>query len=154
MFYDVIIRYRHKFALLCMPMMWCAIACNKDDLVWERRYTLFWYQRLCLYRMSLYRVLTVYGDLTRALVNFLIQYFCTCASASIIDVFHFVLVRFICYNNEMSWLFRHSQRLVRKPLLETFNRSTVAPHTHYWQLIGCNDITVVSMLLVGVGGTF
>ena len=52
--------------------------------------------------MCLYRVLTVYGDFTRALVNVLIQYFGTYAGASIIDVFYFVLVRFICYNNETS----------------------------------------------------
>ena len=35
MFYDVIIRYGHNIALLCVPITWYAIAYNEDDLAGE-----------------------------------------------------------------------------------------------------------------------
>ena len=39
MFYDVIIRCRHRIALFCVPITWCASAYNEDDLAWESLYT-------------------------------------------------------------------------------------------------------------------
>ena len=42
MFYDVVTRVRHKIALFCVPITWCASAYNIDDLAWESWYTRFW----------------------------------------------------------------------------------------------------------------
>ena len=96
----------------------------------------------------------LYGELAWTRVYVLIQYFGTCASTSNIDVFRFALERIINCNNETSWLLRLSRRHVRKTLLEILSRSSVAPHTHYWQPTGCSDTTVGLVLSEGDGGTW
>ena len=72
----------------------------------------------------------LHGDLARAPVHVLMQYFGTCVGASNNDVFHFALERFIYCNKESSELFCHSRRHVHKTLLQAFSRSIVAPHIH------------------------
>ena len=44
MFYDVIIRYRHRIALFCVPVTGVLVsAYNEDDLAGESWYTRFWF---------------------------------------------------------------------------------------------------------------
>ena len=43
MFYDVMTRYKHKIALFCVSVTWCASAYNEDGLEGES-----WYTRLII----------------------------------------------------------------------------------------------------------
>ena len=43
MFYDVILRYRHKIEVFFVSITRCAIAYNEDDVAGESWYTRFWF---------------------------------------------------------------------------------------------------------------
>ena len=55
MFHDVIIHCRHKIALFCVPITWCANAYNENDLARESWYTRFWCRwHDCVYNKCAY----------------------------------------------------------------------------------------------------